>query len=495
MANPLRRFFSDDEFVPLAAVFPQINVESISRDADLDKKARANGEQGLPASGSTTMDAVEVDLMERVSDVRRRGLENYHRNREVYQRRVNQIQSAHTAVKTAAGTAVGDFQKAVRSHRGGMVGVVKDLKDWNEAVNAFRIKHDLHRPVFKKVNFAAAAAVVLICVMAETVLNGYLFAQRNALGLLGGALIALLVSVVNVSFSGLSGHFAKLISHRSYFLKLIGFCILAFWGAATFFYNLAVAHFRDSIETLGEWAEAAEASLAGLIATPFSLASIESWLLMAWGVLIAIVMFLKFVFQGEYYLGYPRLERGLKSSLDDYESQLDAALEDLRERRDQAVEELQEANETVRASIGDALDALQGQSEIRMHLQVFLQECDSKLKLLLQLYRDANMAARSETAPKRFTKFPTFPKVEEVEVDQGQREFARDELERISKVVEQAIDDIQGSYLMLQRDFPDADRLIGLDMLASESFREPRQTESSIDDSTDAPTAQVEENQ
>ncbi len=471
ISNPLRRLFADDEFVPLAAVFPQINIENIARDAELERKARENAEQDLPPKNSTALDAVEIDLMERIGDLRRRGLENYHRNREVYQRRINQVQSAHAAIRTAAGSAIGDFQAEVRSFRGGMVSVVKDLKEWNAAVNAFRSKHRLDRPAFKAANTATVALTVVGCLILETALNGYLFAQRNTLGLLGGVMVALLVSIVNVTFSGLCGQGAKLVTNRNWILKIAGSAIVAVWIAFTLGYNLAVAHFRDEVERVSDWALAAEAGLQSLLREPFTLSSIESWLLMAWGVLIALTMFLKFASQGESYLGYSRVQTHLRSALDEYERQLDNALESLRDRRDQAIEELQDASEMVRSSIGDAIDALQGQSEIRTHLQSFLSECDSKLKLALQKYRDANVATRQSGAPERFRKFPTFEKFQDSDVDRGQKEFAASEMERISRVVDEAVMQIQENYQVLQRDFPDADKLIGLDMHASETFR------------------------
>lgn len=467
MASLLSRFFDQDESVALGSVFPSISVKDIAKQLDLETRAKSEAQKDHPPSSSQHLSAAEIAVMERVMDIRKKGLENYDRNQQAYKGRISRIQSIRTAVKTKAATVVGDFQAEVKSFRGGMVEVVKDVKEWNAGLNAFREKHRIFRPAFKRPHFASVAALVLLCVMAETVLNGYLFAQRNALGLLGGILIALLVSIVNVAFSALSGHFAKLMAHRNWFFKSIGVVILALWSVATFFYNLAVAHFRDAVETLGEWAEAAETSLQSLIETPFELSSIESWLLMAWGILIALTVFLKFVFQGEYYLGYQRLDQNLRRSLREYEDQLDSALDSLKERKETAIDELQDVNDEVTSAVGDAIDALQGQGAIQQHLKDFLAECDTKLNLLLQLYRDANANARTSTAPSRFAKTESLPAFEASEVEFDQQSIAKKELSEISALIDAAVEEIQRNYSELQTEYPDADKLIDLDMLTS----------------------------
>lgn len=467
MANPLSRFFAQDDLVALAAVFPSIKVNDIAKQTNLIERAKSDGQNDHPPSSSKTLTEAEISVIDRVLDIRKKGLENYERNQQAYKGRISRIQTIRTAVKAKASTVVGDFQAEVKAYRGGMVEVVKDVKEWNADLNAFREKHQIHRPAFKKPYFASVATLVLVSVMAETILNGYLFAQRNALGLLGGILIALLVSIVNVAFSGLSGHFAKLIAHRNWFLKSTGIAIIGLWGAATFFYNLAVAHFRDAVESLGEWAEAAETSLQSLTTTPFELSSIESWLLMAWGILIALTVFLKFVFQGEYYLGYQRIDQNLRHSLREYESQLDNALASLKERKEAAIEDLQDVNDEVTSAVGDAIDALQGQGEIQSHLKDFLTECDTKLNLLLQLYRDANASARTSSAPTRFAKAESLPSFKGSDVEKGQHDLAKSTLAEISTLIDEAVEKIQKSYSELQHEFPDADKLIGLDMLTS----------------------------
>ncbi len=75
-------------------------------------------------------------------------------------------------------------------------------------------------------------------------MNAYLFSQGNEFGLLGGMLAAVIVSVVNVGWSTLSGFAARAINRRNLILRLSGLVVIVVWIAFAGSLNLLVAHFR-----------------------------------------------------------------------------------------------------------------------------------------------------------------------------------------------------------------------------------------------------------
>ena len=464
MIDRLKEILRTDDFIPTSAVFPDIDTDRISRELKLKDLGAERGKKNLPHEDEETLDSVEMSIVSRIEESRRKGLQNYETNREAYARRLSGASSAHLEVKRIAGAARGDFQSEVKGYRGQMAGPVDNLRRWQTALMEFQKKHGLTRPAFQDASFLKTAAIIFFCILIETALNGYLFAQKNDLGLLGGFMVALLVSIVNVGVSALSGYFAHLMNHRNLLIKAAGLVIILAWIAGAFTLNLGVAHFRDAVETIDGWSLAAQTSAQTLMTTPFDLKSIESWLLMFWGCLIALGTFLKFVYYGEPYPGYGRITERREEALQYYADLLEHALDSLKESRDTAAEDLQDANETVRSQITDAVDALYGQRMMAAHLGTFLQQCDLQTTALLKTYRDENRAARDTDAPRHFDDNFIFAPFKPADIDVHHRAYAEKEVAKISEIIDKAIDDIHSVYEQIIDDYPNPDKLIGIDM-------------------------------
>lgn len=463
----LKRLFASDAFVPTSAIFPSIDDGHIARDLRLVEKARERGARNLPGPEETSLDVGEMTVVAAVEELRRKGLQNYDVNRDVYAKRLSRASTASLEVRSVANQARGDFENETKDFRGRMTADFRDLKEWNRALDDFRSQHRLRRPAYDDPALVKTMAILLGAILLETVLNGYLFAQRNELGLVGGALVSLLVSLVNVGGSSLLGWFARFLRHRNLILKLGGLLALLVWIGFLGVLNLGVAHFRDAVETLSGWSEAAERSLDSLLQTPWELNSIESWLLMGVGVLVGISAFLKLYMAGEPYPEYGRISRRFERALDDYASHLTDALASLQERRDDTVEALRDANDVVRDNVGEAIDALYGHRMMRSQLRAFLDQCDVKVQALHKVYRDENRAARTAPAPSHFDEAFRFPSFDDAEIDMGHREDAQRELREIGRIVDEAITHIHEDYRRLKEEYPGPADIIGVGMASS----------------------------
>ena len=465
MIDRLRSILKTDGLLPTGAIFPSIDTDRLAQELRLKERGNERGASNSPDETEDALDSVEMSIVTRIEEIRRKGLENYSLNREAYTRRLNSATAAHVEVKSIARRASGDFHGQITSFRSQMTKLVMDVQNWQAAVDNFQKKHGIDRPAYSKGNLLIAATILIACVLVETLLNGYLFAQKNELGLLGGAMVAGLVSVVNVGVSTVAGLFSRLVRHRNFFAKLAGIAIIISWIASMVGLNLAVAHFRDAIETLGGWSEAATASLDHLKSDPLGLRSIESWLLMAWGSLISIVAFLKFVYFGEPYPGYQRISSRRDQALSDYAYMLDDAVSSLEGSRDDAIDELQEAGQIVQEKIGDAVDALYGRHMLKGHLQAFLDQSNIQTNALLSVYRDANRNKRTKPAPKHFDTNYSFSSFEETEPEAQAKTEARTEVSAVMKVVEDAIEDIHREHKQMLADFPRSDIIVGLNLM------------------------------
>ena len=468
MIDRLRNLLKSDDFIPTTSVFPEIDVDKIDRELKLKDRAAERGKANLPKADEASLDAVEMDIITRIEGARRSGLENYEHNRGVYTRRLRSAHTARSEIETITGKARGDFASEVKSYRAEMTKIVDDVVKWDTALETFKVRNGLERPAFDRPSMLKTAAIVLAFLIVETVLNGALFAEMNDLGLIGGGFIALLISIVNVGASGLSGTYARLAVHRNFLIKLAGLLIIAVWFCFSVVLNFAVAHFRDALDTLGNWPDATQAAIRTLVADPLGLLSVNSWLLAAWGMLIAILTFLKFRVGGEPYPGYARISERRRRAVEEFEEILDDALDSIESRRNDSIEQLNEASDLVRERIGDAIDALYGRRMMHSHLQAFLEQCDVKATSLLKRYRDENRMRRTEDAPAHFDESYRFAAFLDGEVTPGegdaQRTKAEAKIEEVETIVDQAIAAIHNEYAAALDEYSDMDELISVDM-------------------------------
>ncbi|WP_155065072.1 hypothetical protein [Paracoccus limosus] len=453
MIARLKSIFRSDAFVPSMSVFPSIDTKAIAGALKLQEQGRDRGLHNQPPPDAAGFDHVETGIIEKVEELRRKGLENYENNRRVYNERLARAGQASKEVDIAAGAARNDFGALVQVWRSRIVAARERLNESYNWRNRYRQIHRLERPANEFHGWVNVIALALILIVLEAGMNSYLFSKGNEFGLLGGLLVAVIVSLVNVGGSLLLGYLARYMNRRNPLAKLMGLGALALWLGLAGALNLAVAHFRDGLERGLVWAEAAAQAVPGLIARPLELASLESWLLVGLGALISVLAFRKGWHTDDPYPGYGPVERNLEQARLRYEEELHAALEDLQKRRDEAIEELQDANEQVRDGITEAVDALFGQSSLGAHLRAFLEQCDLKVAHLLAIYRDANLAQRTQPAPAAFNTPYAFPAFAPEAIDASRRLTAEAEAERVKATVETAISEIFDQFETARQQF------------------------------------------
>lgn len=442
MFDRLKSVFRAEDFVPTSAVFPSIDSDKISKDMKLEEKGAARGKENQPPSDVKEFDHVETGIIERIEELRRRGLENFETNRRIYNERLARAGYATKEVDIAAGTARGNFGAQVQSGQAAIEPQRDRLAATYRWRDHYREKNRLEHPAKEFEGWVKVFSLAIVLIVIEAAINAYLFSQGNEFGLLGGLLAAVIVSVVNVGCSAFLGYLTRYINKRNWLLKLGGLVFILSWLAFAVAMNLGVAHFRDGLESGTPWRVAAEAAVPSLLQNPLGLASIESWLLVGIGLLISALAFRKGWHTDDPYPGYGRVERALEDARASYADALNETLDTLSGQRDEAIAELRDASEQVRQGIAEAIDTLFGHSALGAHLRSFLDQCDVKVAHLLAVYRDANRRARTTTAPKSFDKPFKFPPFKAAPVDMSRRESAEIEAAKVTASVEAAVRDI-----------------------------------------------------
>ena len=453
MFDRLKSVFRSDDFIPGSSIFPSIDSDKIAKELHLAEQGTTRGQENQPPSEAKEFDHIETGIVERIEELRRKGIENFETNRRVYNERLARAGSATKEVEVAAGTAKGEFGRQVQVWHSAIEGPRERLADTYRWRARYRQINRLEYPAKEFEGWLKVFSMAIILIVLEAGMNTYLFSTGNEFGLLGGLFAAALVSVVNVGSSAILGYMARYVHRRNWFLKLFGLCFILGWVGFALVANLAVAHFRDGLEAGISWRPAAEQAVPALMSRPLELASIESWILAILGVLISTLAFRKGWHTDDPHPGYGRVERAVRDAREAYVSELDLALDDLAKIRDQAIADLQDANEQVRQSIGEAIDTLFGQSTLGAHLQTFLEQCDVKTAHLLAIYRDANRAARKTPAPKSFDRPYKFAPFNLKPIETARRENAESEAAKVTATVEAAVRDIFQQFDEARRAF------------------------------------------
>jgi hypothetical protein len=241
-------------------------------------------------------------------------------------------------------------------------------------------------------------------VVAETAFNGYMFSIGNPYGLLGGATQAAFFASGNVAVGYFAGRLIlPNVWHRNWVRLIAGlFGCALFFGVALFF-NLAVGHYRDEI-ALPPYDDVARRALVGLLARPFGLIDLTSWMLFGFGVLFNIGAMIDAWKMDDRYPGYGLLHREAELAHQDYTNATGAFHVDARGIRDSSLERIEQIAKRATINMNQQQILARRSEHLRnafLQHQSYLELC---CQTLLGEYRSANEQHRHTQSPQHFAR-------------------------------------------------------------------------------------------
>ncbi len=279
------------------------------------------------------------------------------------------------------------------------------------------------------------------------------------MGLVGGMVIAIIISFVNVMASLFCGFGARYVNLKSFVSKAFGFMAFLLFLGIFAGLNLTVAHFRDALES-HPWDEAAFQAIIGLRQNVFGIDSFNSWVVAAFGGIVNIIAFIEGLTWYDRHPGYNRTFSAAERAVSSYARQYEQAQSKLDEIYSQARDGLKGHAQRMRANIQSAVDAVSGRSTLKRQLNTFLETCDRAVHQLHARYREANAKVRSEPRPKYFDRDFFFEKYEFTEqVSSIDTEEAKAEIEKVDRIVERGVRNILEAQRSAISAFPTVDQL------------------------------------
>lgn len=437
-----------NKFESTTKQIPDLDIRAFERSLNPRKKGKERGLADQPPSDAKNLDHIEREIVAEIRRHQRLALDRFDENREVYLSRLGNIGSQRTDIETAAAEAPTKFKRYSSESESAIQDATNNLQDHKNSREVFRREHNLNRACYRHLNsglrwFAIAFSMIAV----ESGLNAYLFAEKNELGLLGGAFVAFLISVVNVGFSSLCGYFFMNIHRRQFYRKCLGFVALVSWVTFIITFNFGVAHFRDGLvnEALTR-DEAAILAIESVTDNILAVTTFDSWLLILIGCLICIGAFMKAYFSDDPYPGYGNVQRNLENARDRYKSEHENTLQSLESKHDESIQNLRDAEEEFRRNMEESVDALFGHQSLNAQIADNLNQCEEVAKQLLQIYRDSNEEYRKTPPPAYFREEYKLDRPNYAPIDPDNRKRATEDVDRISALVSGAIEKIEESY-------------------------------------------------
>lgn len=395
----------------VAKPFQPVDVKRVAARLRLAERGREDGAAEKPSAESTVWASAEQEILSEIEAERARCAQDLTSHLRAYRDGLAKLDAAMdiAALRLQADRTVARLREIRTLWSGDIANLLRWAQEAAEEYRSFRQRHGLSRlprgPAERRMTIAWLVLVLAL----ESVFNGVFFAEGSDLGLIGGIAVALSLSAVNVASGAIVGwQPVRWINHRNLLVKGIGIILLAATLVGLVVLNGFVAHFRDAYERAGDTVNL-QAVWHGLVADPFALARLQSWLLFLLGIGAAALAMWKGAMADDPYPGYGAVARRQAEAEGEYLRQRAAMLEDAAVIRDEAVRDLGRGIERLKGASAQREQLLAGRARFVADFKAHEEELGRAANRLLAIYREANQKSRTTLPPPHFQDVFSFP--------------------------------------------------------------------------------------
>ena len=444
--------------------FPEFNVDVVAHEMALALQGAEQGHKELPDSNSTSLDNVEVRIVERVEAARSIAHGTLLDQRNLHDERLANLdfESRFADIRQAASEAISEMRASAALGRDELNRTRRDLAFKENERDTFRSSNGLTRAA--RISSGGAKilklGLLMVLVLIELFINGSFLAKGNEAGLFGGIIEAMAFAALNVIFSFALAYFGiRLINRRSFSSRILGLIALLALVAFAIGLNLVLAHYREASAEFVE--QAGQQALQRVLTHPFGLVDLKSWLLFGIGLAFACFAMIDALVFDDPYPGYAGVEKRLAEAHDRYTDTKRSKIADLDDIRRQTGEGLEEANRdlSIRRSEHDAI--IENRMRIYTLFGSHQDQLQRALNSLLSIYRDANLQARSTPPPKRFS---NSVRIERIKEPLPEAKLKRDDLHRAisdaQKLLGEQVREVNAEFETLVQRYHQIDDLV-----------------------------------
>ena len=400
-------------FDPKTEKYVRLDLDRWLTDHDVLRKAEEQGKANQPPSDASGLDGTESQIVTWINYRGRRCREDVARHLSDFDRELAHLEDDQELVilgqevQEAKRNAELGLERRVREGRNGLAVLANEVFGVRKAFEAFREDAGLTRPPDYS-HRSTAWMFILGCALAEIVLNASLLMEVLPTGLLGAIGQMILISGVNVVIFGLpAGELLRHANHRRWSRTAFCWAALVVVALLVVAFNLAVGHFRDSIQAVltdrgSDVFQIGANALDRLIDNPMGLDSFHSVLLVLLGMSCFGISSWKWLRRDDAYPEYGPRDRQLKMLEKGYVRQYDHMQEQLAKLYRSFESRLEDIRHKIRAKQSNFREICGRGTRLVEEFPVNMEQYQHDLDYLLNAYRTANRLVRTSSVPPHF---------------------------------------------------------------------------------------------
>ncbi|MDZ4109148.1 MAG: hypothetical protein U1E18_06055 [Brevundimonas sp.] len=390
--------------------------EGMTKRMAIKERAITAGEQNLPAVKDQILDTTQMEICRNVFDgillLNQFLAEQLNRAVEVASSQIPSSANLNR-LRSRIDGAVDDV---IESERRALTDLCATRLRADLNLRGFAARNDRLAPASIKDNLIVPFSTLALMFVIESLVNGFVLAEVSEQGVMGGAVIAGVISAVNIGLGLISGLIGwRNAFHVKLWRRIAGWALAGMILVAAFCFNLLVAHFREAAELMAA-GDAAEISMAVLNentirhlsnAGAFGLSSPLAWGLFVLGMAIHVVATKEgYEDLTDPYWGYAPIARRARDASASYDEAFEAVRDRVREGVEQIEAEAHRAAQRAESAVQTVTDlknlALQRRQEVLDSEDVWVVTGNA----LLKMYRDQNLRIRDK-GPAYFDHYPS----------------------------------------------------------------------------------------
>jgi len=436
MLNKLKTTTIVSTFDPID--FPAYVNEDLILDYMVKDKAVDSGRRNSPSEAATSLDSNELDFLHKIETIAVQSTLKVGESTRALRDSIDSLSITERADKIDKvlegfeSEVQVKFAPQLNELEGYRVDAINAEKDLAEFKKDNALRRTASYPESNVLTFSILGFTLLV----ETFCNGFFFAKGSDLGLLGGVVEAVVISLINISLGFIFGRFIFCENnHISSVRKKSGAVFSLLFIVAAIIFNLFIAHYRAALEASPDQATllAIETFKSGIL----SISDVGSWLLFLFGLLFYSIAAFKGYHADDAYPGYGRISRrknNTKGDIDDFKQQI--------------IDELNEYHsETIIQVDQDLKGVKQKQTQLKSLISSFEHQLGiynshilnlySNLNYIITVYRERNIEERETPPPSYFLEaHGKIFQLEEIDGDfSDKREHLSEEVEKLSKKI------------------------------------------------------------
>lgn len=379
--------------------FDKLNPNELIKKLNIEVKAKEEASKNLPLLDSNEIDVNEYEIKQYISDNAKNSNELVINKKTVYNNILFRITEALSLAKEINITTVkykNDFSHFIsqasddlNTKKDSMVRAAKDLKNFKLDNNIDREETSSEKPIF---HYSILSLIILV----ESIINSFFFASGSDLGILGGAMQAFIVALLNFMFAMIVFKLYSFFTDikRSLFYKRILQILIIFMSFFVLIFHLIVGHFRDAISISPE--EAYKMSMNTFLNSPFTLESFQSWMLIVIGISIFIFVLFELSKIMDPYPGYSKITEKYIKAKNEFESLKYDVLEEAKNIEEATEENVKSTIRQIKHIYNESRDIPNNLINLEDKYKEHIQHLENIYNLLIKRYRNINISFRED---------------------------------------------------------------------------------------------------